>query len=178
MFEFGGKNPAIFEILKNTTIFGVIILLAIFWYQLGVTLGMIKTSSYTLEDVKTDDFSDRVDVDANFTGQFDIVDDENLLEQLQKSIKEKSSLNGTKDFLCCLVLKNPISTKYEEKLQNDDDNSSYKKLRCYGLSTLKSNSSEFHERKYTRKIARLRSATSALDCENGSLVYQLSIAND
>ena len=140
---------------------------------------MIQTNSDTLEDVKTDDFSNRVDVDTSFTGIFDIVDDENLLEQLQKSIKESSSLNGTKDFLCCLVSKNPTSTKYEEMLQNNlNDNPSYKKLRCHGLSTLKSNPSEFLERTYTRKIARLRSAASALDCENGSLVYQLSIANE
>ena len=178
MFEFGGKNPAVYETIKSVLIYGVIILLAMLWYQLGVSLGMIPNYLTPSEDMKTVSSSRRVDLDSSFTGKFDVIDDENLLEQLQKSIKQKSSLNGTKDFLCCLVSKNPVSAKYKENQKDDIELLGYKKLRCHGLTKQKSKPSEFHKRAYTKKIARLRSATSALDCENGNLVYQLSIANN
>ena len=176
IFEFGGRNPAVYETLKNVMIAGTMILIAYLWYQIGVFVGVIPKNDEKRKKFENN-FSERIDINSNFTGKFDVIEDDDLLEQLQKSIKEKSSFTGTKEFLCCLISENRQSKKYESKIREDDNVSFYKRLRCYGLSKLKSNPSEFHNKVYSRKIARLNSATSDLDCENGNLVYQLSITN-
>ena len=177
IFEFGGRNPAVFDTIKNTMSIGIIVLVAMLWYYLGISLGIIPSNTESVKKLKNNDFKERIDLDTKFTGKFDIVKDEHLLDQLQKSIESESSLKGSKEFLCCLVSKNPLSKKYDMKYTQDNEVVNYNKLRCYGISQLKSNPSEFHKKMYSRKIARLNSATTSLDCENGNLVYQLSISN-
>ena len=90
IFEFGGRNPAVYETFKNVMIAGTMILIAYLWYQIGVFVGVIPKTAEKRKKFGNN-FSERIDINSNFTGKFDVIEDDDLLEQLQKSIKEKSS---------------------------------------------------------------------------------------
>ena len=185
IFEFGGRNPAAYDVVKQAITLGAVIVMALLWYQLGVSVGVINSNSDTTVDPKnqnenTEDgksFDNWIDVDL-FTGKVDPIDNSNLVEQLEKSISLKtSSFKGTNNFLCCLVGRNIHSKKYSTLSGKDGNFSQDKKFRCHVISKMKLNRSETYGELYTRKIARLKSATDAMDCENGNLSYQLTIAN-
>ena len=186
MFELGGRNPGAYEVIKLISTFGVVTVIAILWYQLGVVIGVIngfqsdKQLSVNIEGNDKDslkELSDRIDIES-LTGEFDIVDDGTLLSQLENSINKKSSsLKGTKDFLCCFVSRTQRSERYDVILDRDNYFPHDKKFRCHGISRLKSNGSEPHKILYSRKIARLKSVTQAMKCGSGNLAYQLTIAD-
>jgi hypothetical protein len=185
IFEFGGRNPAAYDVVKQVMTLGTVIVMALLWYRLGVSFGVINSNSKTIvnpnnqkgntEEGKA--FDNWIDVDL-FTGEEDPIENSKLVEQLENSIKLKtSSFKGTNNFLCCLVGKNLLGKKYSTLSSKDGDFSQDKKFRCHAISKMMLNRSETYGELYTRKIARLNSATDAMDCENGNLAYQFTIAN-
>ena len=185
IFELGGRNPAAYDVVKQVMTLGTVFVLALIWYQLGVSFGVINSNSNTTVHPKKQNenievgkaFNNWIDVDL-FTGEAGHIDNSNLVKQLETSIALKSpSFKGSKHFLCCLVGKNLHSKKYNSFSAKDGHFSQDKKFRCHVISKMKLNRSETYGELYTRKIARLKSATDDMDCDNGNLAYTLTIAN-
>lgn len=102
LFEFAGKDPVAFTIIKSFVITAIIGLVTWGWIALGLYLGFIPKDT-------TDKVLKRVDADANLIENVIRLDKAgNWLEQLKEKILTDEEWRHVKKFACCISGDNHI----------------------------------------------------------------------